>query len=296
MNDLLVNFNHLLEHRSREFLLQMGDPDRRRLLRELLEMKRGADVWLSICELFASWPPGTGKSASLDAACAALESWDDHLRHLSSSWRFLYEANTLSPLALLVRSIELYQREECGSSELWKIATSEYARNLRSLMVYKSEISSGAFRSMIQSRDLADLSHLEIRKTVLFQEDVEQLFRASALGGLKTLKLVEVGLQGDTFRSSVDDTPFTGLELLDLSSNFLGTEGLQHLARMRWFSSIKHLVLQQNGIQDDAVSTLMQAPGMNTLRSLDLSHNPISTIGKKTLRDKSVEKKIQLIL
>lgn len=296
MNQLLVNFNRLLDYRSREQLLQLNDSSRQQLLQELLLKEPSENTWLAICELFAAWSEGTEKMRSLNAANQALEAWSDQLRHLSSSWRFLYNKKGLSSLALLVRSINLYRREEHGSQELWNIVNSELVQNLKYLTIFRSEITSIAFKSLANSPYLISLQYLEMRKMAVLQEDVEQLFQAKGLPNLKTLKLIDVGLTHDKLHCIRQSIPFLHLKEIDFSENFLGSEGLALLSQAPWLSSIQSFELRENNVRDDGVNVLVNSPYINALKLLDLSKNVITEAGKRILFDKAKEKGFKLIL
>jgi Ran GTPase-activating protein (RanGAP) involved in mRNA processing and transport len=296
MSELLLNFNHLLNYRSREQLLRMNDCSRQQLLQELLAKEPVETGWLAICELYASWADGSEKANSLRVANQALEQWSDRLRHCSSSWRFLYDNKGLSSLAILVRSIDFYRREENGSRELWETVNSELAQNLKYLTIFRSEITSTAVKSLVNSPYLTALHSLEIRKTVILPEAVEHLLQAKGLPNLRVLKLVEVGLAPGELRWIRQSIPFTHLESIDFSVNFLKSEGLALLAQAPWFASIQTLEMRENGIRDDGANALVKSPYINALKLLDLSKNFITESGRKILIDKANEKEIELVL
>jgi hypothetical protein len=296
MSDLPVNFNRLLNYRSMQELVRMDDAARRDLLLELLEQNQSEATWLAICELLAAWPEGEEKDDALAVADRALDSWDDRLRRLSSAWRYLYAGEGLASLVRLVRSIDLYRREENGSHELWTIVNSERVQNLRYLTVYRSELASPTVRALSDSPYLANLQYLEIRRTSLFGEDLQYLLQAKGLPNLTSLRLVNVGLTHEHLHSINKSIPFSHLIDVDFSENLLGSEGLLVMAQAPWLMLIGQLVLRNNHIQDDAISAFIESPYIRALAVLDLSGNPVTAAGKKMLLDMANEKGIGLIL
>lgn len=288
-------FSNLLSYRSREHLQRMDDRDRRELLRELLGQGQSEAAWGAILELFASWPEGDEKADALGVAEQALDAWDDQLRHVASSWRYLYEGEGLASLARLVCSIKIYRREQHGTRELYAIASSEHARNLKYLTVVKSELWSRGVRALADSPYLAGLRHLEIRRTLLFDEDADYLLRPKGLAGLRNLRLIEAGLKPAPLGAAVN-AHFTGLRELDLSENFIKSEGLSSLSRAPWLASVEKLELRRNHIEDDGAEAFAKSPYARALTLLDLSDNWLTQAGKNILLGMSNEKGFKLIL
>lgn len=296
MSHLLVNFNRLLDYRSREQLLQMDDLARQELLQELLRQNPSEATWRAICELYASWPEGEEKAKSLLIADQALGAWDDRLRHLSSSWPFLYDGKQLSSLAPLVRSIKLYRREEHGNREIRTIVKSELAQSLTHLTVFRSELTNMSFKAIADSPYISRLQYLEIKKTVMSEVDIERLFQTKGLPNLKALKLIDIGLRHDWLHPISQLTPFASLESIDFSHNVLGSEGLIMLCHTPWLACIRILELRANYIRDDGIIALSKSRYLKKLKLLDLSGNPLTEVGKDFLLDMAKGKGIKLII
>jgi Leucine Rich repeat len=296
MSSSQFTFHHLLNYRSREQLQQMDDGARRALLMELLGRGQSEAVWVAVCELFAAWPEGQEKADALSAAEQALDSWDDRLRHVISSWGYLYEGGGLASLARLVRSVEISRREERGSGELYAIANSEHARNLKYLTIDRSELSGTSVRSLSDSPHLANLRHLKIRKTLLDDEDSEYLLQSRGLTGLRTLKLIEVGLKAAPLRAAAKSVPFTELREIDFSDNFIKSEGLSILSQAPWLASVEKLELRHNHIGDEGAAALAQSPHARALTLLDVSDNWLTEAGKNVLRGMADQKGFRLVV
>jgi len=295
MSNLLKNFNHLLNFRSKELLIQMDNHARQVLLQELVRQDPEEVIWKAICELFAAWPEGEERKKGLMLADQALATWDDGLRHLSSSWKYLYQGEKLASLASIVRSIDLYRREEYGSRELWAIANSDFSQKLTFLTIFKSEIISNAFKAIADSPYLVNLKFLEIKKTIMSERDFELLLKNNRLSNLKTLHLIGVGLKHTWLHPISKSMPFKYLEEIDFSDNFLKSEGLAILSKAKWLASIQTLKLRDNYIQADSIIALAKSPYLKELKLLDLSGNPLTEVGKENLLDLAKEKGFKAI-
>src|SRR5262245_50741270 len=116
------------------------DGAREQLLTDLVAAGPSTEAWTAIYNLFAAWPENDSKQRHLDRATELLEAWDDRLRFAYSSNGFLYDGARLSSLARLLRSVEIYRREDRGAAELSAIASSEYAAGLTSLTIVHSDV------------------------------------------------------------------------------------------------------------------------------------------------------------
>jgi hypothetical protein len=289
-------FNYLLSYRGRQQLQGMDDRARRELLGELLGRGQSEAVWDAVCELFAAWPEGQEKADALAAAEQALDAWDDRLRHVTSSWGYLYEGGGMASLARLVRSLDISRREERGSAELYAVANSGHVRNLKYLTIDRSELSSASVRSLSDSPYLANLRHLKIRKTLLYDEDIEYLLQSGGLTGLRTLKLIGVGLKAAPLRAAAASVPFTGLREIDFSDNFIKSEGLSILSQAPWLASVEKLELRHDHIGDEGAAALAQSPHARALTLLDVSDNWLTDAGKNVLRGMADRKGFRLVV
>jgi hypothetical protein len=274
----------------------MNDEARHKQLLELLKQGQSETTWRAIYDLFASWPEGEEKAKSLIVADQALSVWDDRLRHVFSAWGHLFVDEKLASVARLARSIEIYRREQYGSSNLWGIVNSEHAQNLKYLIVISSDLSRAAVKALSDSPYLTNLQHLEINRTFLFGESLEQLFQARGLPSLRTLKLVEVGLKPEPLKSLGQATHFSNLREIDFSVNLLKSEGLSILSQSSWLTSIEKLELRGNHIEDDGIIAFTKSPYLKALMLLDLSGNPVTEAGKKMLLDVANREGFKLII
>jgi Leucine Rich repeat len=274
----------------------MNDQERHNQLLELLERDQSKEAFQAVFKIFASWPDGVEKCKALVLADRALDAWDDSSRHLDSGRSYLYEGKKLAPIAYLIRSIEIYRREENGTKELWAIVKSEYVRNLRRLAILSSEVSSAAIKALSESPYLANLRHLAIRRTDLLTDAIESLLQARSLPNLKTLQLIDVCNLRRHLHLISQSIPFGNLREVDFSESLLGSEGAAILSQAPWLRFIETLELRGNFIRAEGITALARSPYIQALKTLDLSRNRMLGGAKEILLEMAKEKGIRLIV
>ena len=287
-------FNRLLDYRPLEFLEEMDDEARFALLHQLLQQQPAPELWRAVLELFASWPESDSQRRGLDVALDGLAAWDDSLRTIDSGFIDLYHRGRLAPLARLARRIEIYRRQERGSSELLAIVESEYVTGLSSLSIVRSEIGSAPWRALLVSPHLAGLRHLEVIRTILSSEDLLALFASPCLTRLQSLQLIDVGLHGEILQSAPRPIAFGSLRHLDLSRNVLGDRGILVLAQSPSLASIQRLGLRETFGTSPALSAILRSPYLSGLKTFEATGNKISAAERAALSDLAREKNIQL--
>jgi hypothetical protein len=288
--------HYLLDYRSMEQLSRMDNGERGELLEKLFEEGPSERAWQGIVELFALWPEGQQKQRYIQFAEQRLAAWDDRLRFVWSANGVLYNGEQLSPLARLVRSIEIYRRGEEGSRELFIIANSEQANQLTYLTIRRSEISSWAWQAMIDSPFLTNLRHLHVRRTLIGEVGAQQLFRSSRLNRLSCLRLSGVGLRRQWLEVAARSIPFSELKSIDFSHNVLGDEGVVLLSEAPWLCGVERIDLQRNYITAPAMRSLISSPFCLRLQQIDLSGNRISEAEKADLIKLAEEKRVHLTI
>ncbi len=291
-----VSFNRLLDYRSHGQLLVMGDEDRGALLREVLDGSPSRETWQAVCELFASWPENEARRQHLELAEEGLAGWDDALRSLHSSSALLFDGQRLSSLAILVRTVRIYRREQKGSSELMAVAVSEHARRIASLSIIRSEISTEAWRAMTESPFLAGLRHLHVSGTVLHGGDIRRLMESSALARLESLELIDMGLTEARLEGARETMALAGLRHLDLSRNLLGDEGVLLLAKAPWLAGIQRLVLRRSHVTASGMTSLLQSPFARRITYLDLSENLVDGEERAALRKLAQDRRMKVLI
>jgi hypothetical protein len=276
--------------------LRMNDNNRATLLTEILQRPPSETSWQALWELFASWPDGEFKTQHIEVALQVLTTWPDKLRFTYSSDGRLYDGKQLSVLGRLVRSIEVYRREEQGSGELFAIASSEYSAELKYVSIVRSEIDARAWQALVESPHLSNLRHLHVSKTVLDDSDVQRLFQPSRLPRLECLKLIDVGLRPQRLESMRRPAPFPALCAIDISSNALGDDGVTTLSQLPWLSQIKRLALRDNYIGVEGIRTLLSSPLCKRMEQIDAANNRVTDVEKNELLALAGRKNIELKL
>jgi hypothetical protein len=274
----------------------MNDDERARLLREILQRPPSEATWLALWELFATWPDGRSRTRYLEVALEMLATWPDKLRFMYSSNSLLYDGQGLSVLARLVRSIEIYRREEQGSGELFAIASSEYSAELTHLSILHSETNARAWQALVESTHLSNLRHLHISKTVLHESEVASLLLNSRLLRLQCLKLIDVGLRRHGLETLQQPLPMRDLSAMDLSSNALGDDGMTALSQIPWLSQIERLTVRSNYIRAAGIRTLLSSPFCDRLQLLDATHSKVTETERNELVALAGTKNIDLKL
>lgn len=291
-----MNFNHLLDYRALTYLSQMNDAGRTALCAEILDRPPSEKTWQALLELFAVWPENDAKSRQLDIAEERLANWDDSLRRADSSKAFLYEGQGLSSLTRLIKSIEIYRREERGTAELMALANSRFATRLISLSIFDSEIAQRGWQALAQSPFVGELRHLHVSKTVLTDLDLETLFQSSSLSRLQCLKLIGVGLSPKQVQNIPSSIPFPNVQRVDFSSNALGDDGAEILSRCEWLSGIRVLRLRHNHIRAEGIKTLLESPSCREVNEIDLSENQVTDAEKSALLSLATKRNKRLLL
>lgn len=289
-------FNRLLDYYPQERLSRMDGRERAALLQEILGKGPSEEGWQALVELFAGWTDGESRDKQLEVAERALESWPDRLRSVTSAKRYLYQGDGLSPLARLVRSIEIYRREEEGSAELWAIASSRYAERFRYLSIVRSEIASRTWQAFLGSPYLAELHHLHVGGTVLGSENVRRLFDSRQFRRLRCLKLIDVGMRPRDLERIQQSLPFPELCALDVSSNALGDEGVDVLSQSPWLRQIKHLTMQESFVAAKSIRGLLSSPFVEGVEEIDLSGNAVTVAERAELTSLAAQKNVRLLL
>ena len=288
--------NRLLDYRTREQLSRMGKNDWVLLFDDLFSGEPSEASWQAICELFAVWPRSEERQLYLERAGEIVANWDERLTVLSSASRYLYEAESLSELASLAKSIDLYRREEHGSSELIAIATSKHVRRLARLSIRHSEISNRAWQALIDSAYLTNLRHLHIISTVMSSDDARGLLERGSFVKLQCLKLINVGLRDRSLAVAAQSIPFTELRTLDLSNNTLGDDGALLISRAPWRGRIQRMALRHNYITAPAMRALISSLSCGQAKQLDLSENRATDTEKAALLELAHENNIALTI
>jgi hypothetical protein len=289
-------FNRLLDYRSLDQLMLMQESGWAVLLAEILRRPASETTWQALWELFAASPTGQAKTENLDTAVKSLAAWPDQLRLTDSSNGLLYEGHGLSPLARMVRSMDVYRREQHGSAELSAIVSSEYVDGLCYLSITHSEIDGRAWQALAESPHLSNLRHLHISKTLLGASDMQRLFASGRFPRLRCLKLINAAVRPERIANLAHLEQFPELSAIDLSSNALSDDGIEMLSQLPEAPQIRRLSLRENYIGVRGIRMLISSPFCKSLQQLDVSENRATGQEKKELTALAASRNIILTI
>ncbi len=294
MSDVLTTYYYLLPFSSQKELASITNEGRVRLLEKILRQAPSENNWQAVAELFASWPDSNEKMQALDYANRLLHSWDDSLRHLSSSWRYLYKHNGLATLAKITRRISIYQRQANGNEELKRIAGSPLAENILWLEITKSEIYTDALRILLGSGYMNNLQVLSFSDITLSGDDIHLLFNA-AWPSLVMLRMKECGLKNAAIALLLKAPFIQHVRELDIAHNLLDNETVALLAMADTISHIRVLRLKGNFINDKGAAMLAAMRNLQHLEILDIRGNVLSAAGVRIIRDSPLLKQVKIL-
>jgi Leucine-rich repeat (LRR) protein len=289
-------FNRLLDYRSLDQLMHMQESGWAVLLAEILRQPASETTWRALWELFAASPTGQAKTQNLDTALKSLDAWPDKLRLTSSTNSLLYEGNGLSPLARMVRSMDVYRREQNGSAELSAIVSSEYVDGLCYLSIIHSEIDDHAWQALAESQHLSNLRQLHISKTLLGASDIKRLFASDSFPRLQCIELIDAGVRPERIANLAHLERFPELSAIDLSSNALSDDGTEMLSQLPEAPQVRRLSLRDNFIGARGIRMLISSPFCKSLQQLDVTGNRVTDLEKKELTALAASKNIILTI
>jgi uncharacterized protein (TIGR02996 family) len=167
---------------------------------------------------------------------------------------------------------ELRNRLSWREHQLLRRHTPEWVRPLRGLG--KEHVFHRGFVGEVRMGELAFLTTAE---RLFRRAPVQHLHLECSLASLRDRARTVPRLAGCPHLAR--------LRTLDLSTNYLGSGGVQALAVSEHFGRLTALNLAWNGIGDGGVRALGASPLLGRLTSLDLSHNLIGPGGARLLAE-----------
>ena len=289
-----TRYNRLLDYRTREALVRMSDAERIALFEEIVSRGPSRQAWAAVYELFDLWPDSAEKERQIDAACVALAAWDDRVREQPSEIATLYRGDRLSPLARLVRSIEM-RRRDSGARELHAIATSPEAAQLKRLAIHRSEIGH-AWQDLIAAPYLTNLEHLHVSDTGASDDELRRFLTSANLPSLRALGFTSMRVTPQVLRAIAHAIAFPALDALDLSGNYVRDEGADILGHAPWLARIEKLAIARNQVSGAGVIALLASPHVLRLRALDASGNRIAAADASAINARAQQLGIALTL
>jgi hypothetical protein len=296
MNNGSVEYHFLLSWRQRSELMAMTDQGRMQLLQEILQAGAEENNWRAIVELLATWPETPAKEIALEYGNQQMGSWPDHLRVVNAAWRHLYRGSQLSPVAKIVRTIEILQREQDGNTELQIITRSPFIKELRRLIIRKSSVYPDGMRSLVTTPWLASLSFLALELLTLTDEEFDIFCSASMFHSLTWLRLRNIGLNTKLVTRLIQSPVLKKVSRLELPGNHLDDNSMSILVTSDKCVNLRSLNLSGNFIRDEGGRILAEAKNLYNLEELDVSHNNLSSQAIAILRQSTILKNARIIV
>lgn len=200
------------------------------------------------------------------------------------------------------------EHTDLGPNGIAVLCGSPALASLQELSLSNNGLSSQALWSLLEGLEEASLRALSLNYNDIDDEGIEELCRASVVSGLLrlTLQANRFGLEGC---DALLQREWEALQDLDLSFNALGpeledvfsqaqrgyrlqalglsgvalAEGVRRLGQASILRSLRHLELAKNGLSDEDLVALLEAPFVPCLEFLDLRDNRIGNAGASAL-------------
>lgn len=271
----------------------MNDTERMQLLSEILNSGQSELSWKAICELIFVWPENKEKDLAIDFANKHLSSWNDESRHVYSS--SIFSKGQIYSLAKIVRSVIIYKREENGNRELIAICESPFIKDLKYLVVNKSDIYIEGIRSLTTTRFLNNLISVSFESSTLTEDELTFLFSASNLTALSALRFKNAGLTAPRINLLLNSSLIRSVTSLNLSYNNLNDESALIIANCNHLGNLKILDLSNNFIRDTGAKALANSNYLNSLEQIIIIKNALTAAGMEYLTQISLNKKINIL-
>jgi hypothetical protein len=213
-------------------------------------MEPDETTWLSLRELFMTWPEGIKKNMAYELADQKIDTWNDQFRCLVSTWNDLFSGDEVNDFCRIVRTIRFHRHSQGATRTIVRVAESSKAANLKCLIFIRSEIEEYGFKALTRSPFIRKLERLEFHHMVLTNADLNMLFRASNLNTLKTLIITHSDISGKEAVRIFDAPYANNLEKLDLSENLIKNKYAIKITKSFTSRRLRYLNLKGNPISD----------------------------------------------
>ena len=137
---------------------------------------------------------------------------------------------------------------------------------------------------MAEAKDIDDsLDFLRYFEKYTENPDLGTLIQEKISADKKSLELSGCKLKEEDFKVISGFHPIKNLKHLNLNQTGLNSAGLQPLCTSDSFSNLESLTLANNNLDDEAIFFLSKCLSINHLESLDLSSNELGSLGAKVL-------------
>lgn len=286
-----VRFNYLLRFKSLDYLHKMGYNERLKLLLDLSELPSETN-WRSIVEIFTTYKDCDEKYQALDIANDVLRHWPDELRILDSSIYSFVEGKAASH-ALICRKVWIYRKGSDGNKRLYEVAQSKNLRNLKILVLTRSDIRSNGLEAFLTSPYMKQIRELYFVNMSILDENWKTFSKSQPFYRLKKFRISKCLLTN--LVELIQSPLLVNVTDLDLNQSYLGLDNrLKLLLTQPLINQIKTLNLSDNGMNDTHTHVFMQTR-FTSLEQLNLSRSNLSEVMKTRLSKWAKEKKVTIL-
>ena len=177
-----------------------------------------------------------------------------------------------------------------GTGALFTLGVYPNAAGVRELAINGGDYPEETLHELTETLHFTRLQKLDVigltrgyHRDRRIDEEFADLLRRTKFHGLETITAWGNGLSDETTRALADGK-FTKLRSLDLSMNWVTSDGAAELARAKNLGGLRHLDLGSNRIEHgNAVGALIASPALKRLTTLKLDGNQFGGLGPKAL-------------
>jgi Ran GTPase-activating protein (RanGAP) involved in mRNA processing and transport len=173
-----------------------------------------------------------------------------------------------------------------GHEGIVRILESPRLANLTHFIAAWCDIENDGAVALSRTDALRRLERIEFRGNRITPPEAQTLLRGRNFDSVRELAMGWNDI-ADAGVEAIADAPYLGqLRELCLENNSIGGEGVEYLVRQPAIADLEILRLYNNasaGMGDSVAVAIAESPYMSNLKLLDLSGNPVSSVGKEAL-------------
>ena len=159
---------------------------------------------------------------------------------------------------------------------------------LRRLDISGTPLGGISLERLLECRVLDELNALDISQCGSARKNMEVLAGSGFWPQARELRFNHGTVPAHTFEPLCQAKGPPTLRLLDLSNNFLRTEGVRMLCESSWADSLTYLSLTHNYLDDESVELLAKSGRFPELRTLHLAYNNVWEPDRHVITDRGV--------
>ncbi len=162
------------------------------------------------------------------------------------------------------------------------LGASPYLSNLRYLSLCRSPLTAQGLSAIANAESLSNLEDLDLSITGLQGSALLELVRSTTLTKLRFLGMRSIACSGEVWSQLLRSPAAQTLTKLDIQSAPLGDSQVSAFAEAE-LPALRELITYENGLTDEMVQRLADAPWMSHLTRLVLSDNQVGDEGLRKI-------------